>query len=86
MEEHASSWTLTDAKARFSEVVTRALVEGPQTVTRSGHIAVVVVSADQWQRRLRRQDDLPAFLASSPLAGSGLEVQRLQDGPRPVDL
>ena len=38
------SWQLQEAKNRFSEVVSRALTEGPQTVTRRGTEVVVVVS------------------------------------------
>jgi prevent-host-death family protein len=38
------SWKLQDAKARFSEVVDRALRDGPQLVTRHGENAVAVVA------------------------------------------
>jgi antitoxin Phd len=38
------SWKLQDAKARFSEVVDRALHDGPQVVTRHGENAVVIVA------------------------------------------
>ena len=38
------AWKLQDAKARFSEVVDRALRDGPQIVTRHGENAVVIVA------------------------------------------
>ena len=38
------TWKLRDAKARFSELVDRALANGPQLVTRHGENAVVVLS------------------------------------------
>lgn len=38
------SWKLQDAKARFSEVVERALHDGPQIVMRHGENAVVIVA------------------------------------------
>jgi antitoxin Phd len=41
-------WQLQDAKARFSELVDRALSDGPQIVTRHGEETAVVVSAKQW--------------------------------------
>jgi len=84
--QQGQAWTLADAKARFSEVVKRALAEGPQTVTRSGHTAVVVVSAEEWRRKTRRTGSLADFFGDSPLRGSGLEIERPEDGPRPVDL
>lgn len=44
------TWTLFDAKNKFSEVVNRALTEGPQAVTRRGKSAVIVVSTREFQR------------------------------------
>jgi antitoxin Phd len=45
------TWSLAEAKAKFSEVVERARTEGPQHVTRNGKEAVVVVSTTDWARR-----------------------------------
>jgi prevent-host-death family protein len=42
----AGTWKLQDAKARFSEVVRRARVDGPQRVTVHGKDAVVIVAAE----------------------------------------
>ena len=38
------TWAVAEAKARFSEMIDRALADGPQTITRNGQKAVVVVS------------------------------------------
>ncbi len=80
------TWTVAEAKAKFSELVDRARVSGTQTITKDGHTAVVVVSAEEWERKTRRSGDLAEFFAESPLWGSGLEVSRTKDGPREVDL
>ena len=40
------TWTVAEAKAKFSEVIERAQSGGPQTITRNGRTAVVVVAAD----------------------------------------
>ncbi|MGE0047269.1 MAG: type II toxin-antitoxin system prevent-host-death family antitoxin, partial [Hyphomonadaceae bacterium] len=40
-----TDWTVADAKNRFSELVTKALDEGPQTVTRRGKSVVVAPAA-----------------------------------------
>jgi antitoxin Phd len=45
-----SSWPVQDAKARFSELLDTCLRDGPQTVTRRGQVAAVLVPAAQWQR------------------------------------
>jgi prevent-host-death family protein len=44
------TWSLAEAKAKFSEVVEKARTEGPQHVTRNGRDAVVVVSEADWAR------------------------------------
>jgi prevent-host-death family protein len=79
------SWTVAEAKAKFSELVEQARVEGPQTITRNGRRAVVVVAAEEWDRKARRVGTLADFFAASPLRESGLDVERLKDPPRPVD-
>ncbi|MDQ3265695.1 MAG: type II toxin-antitoxin system Phd/YefM family antitoxin [Myxococcota bacterium] len=79
------AWTVAEAKARFSEVIERALKEGPQTITRKGSKAVVVVSTEEWERKTRRADNLAEFFANSPLRDSNLEVERRTDAPRDLD-
>ena len=52
------SWSVQDAKNRFSEVVTAARRQ-PQTVTKHGKPAVVVVDAMEYER-LRKLQHLKA--------------------------
>ena len=80
------NWSVAAAKAKFSEVIDRALSEGPQTITRNGRRAVVVVSADEWERRTQRKGNLAEFFAQSPLRGSGIKTERIKDRPRKVEL
>lgn len=81
-----SAWSVAEAKARFSELVERAQRDGPQTVNRRGRRAVVVVSADEWERKTARRGDLAEFFADSPLRGGDLIVERTDDEGRPVQL
>jgi prevent-host-death family protein len=83
----ANAWTLADAKAHLSEVVESALKKGPQVITtRHGRKAVVVVAAEEWERKAQRQGTLADFFAASPLRESGLDIERPQDGPRDIHL
>ena len=82
----ADTWTVAEAKAKFSEVIDRAETKGPQTVTRHGRTTVVVVAAEEWARKTKRTGSLAEFLAVSPLRRSNLRVHRKQDRPRKVDL
>lgn len=81
-----TTWTVAEAKAKFSEVIDRARGSGPQKITRNGRDAVVVVSIEEWDRKTRRNGNLAEFFASSPLSDSGLEIERAKDLPRDVDL
>jgi prevent-host-death family protein len=80
------TWTVASAKAKLSEVIARAQSEVPQTITHRGRNAVVVVSAREWEQKTKRKRTLADFFAASPLRDSGLIVERLKDGPRPVEL
>lgn len=86
MTKRAGSWAVAAAKARFSEVIDRALSDGPQTITRNGRKAVVVVSAEEWERKTKRAGNLAEFFAASPLRGSGIAIERTDDGPRDLEL
>ena len=80
------TWNLAEAKNRLTEVVNLALTEGPQTITRKGRTAAIVVGAEEWQRKTRRVGNLAEFFANSPLRGSGLQIQRLKKRPRKISL
>jgi prevent-host-death family protein len=81
-----ASWKVADAKARFSELIDKALLEGAQEITRHGKRTAVVVAAEEWDRKARRQESLVEFLDRSPLKGSGQEIERPRDAPRTVEL
>ena len=85
-ELDVQAWTVAQAKAKLSEVIDRARADGPQTITRNGKKAVVVVSAEEWERKKARKGSLVEFFANSPLRGLDLDLERLKDGPREIDL
>lgn len=59
-------WTLAEAKNRFSEVVKRALSEGPQRISRRGDDAVVVVAQDEYDRLTGARPDFKKLLFEGP--------------------
>ena len=81
----AHEWTVASAKAHLSEVIARAK-DTPQTITRNGKASVVIVSVEEWEQKSRRQGSLANFLAQSPLAGAGLELERDVDSGRDISL
>ncbi|MGH1558607.1 type II toxin-antitoxin system Phd/YefM family antitoxin [Caulobacter segnis] len=61
------SWSLAEAKAKFSEVVERARTQGPQHPTKNGKDAAVILSAEEYQRLSRASGvsaDAPSWLDS----------------------
>jgi len=81
------SWSLQDAKNKFSAVVDAALDGEPQLVTRHGKPAVVIVAADTFER-LRGLDraDAPSFartLLAMPQDDG--EFERMNARPREVE-
>jgi len=82
-----ATWGLAQAKAQLSEVVERAMTEGPQEITKSGKDAVVIVSKKDWMERAEQSkpnQNMAEFLLNSPLRGSGLKIERLKWKPRKV--
>ena len=83
-----TEWPLQDAKNKFSAMVNAALTGEPQRVTRRGHPAVVVLSADEYDRlcRLERSHapTLGELLLEIPQDDK--EFQRLSIPSRQLDL
>ena len=77
-------WQIQEAKARFSELVDRALKEGPQTVTRHGRPVAVIMPAAEYARLRAGGGSLKALLARAPLAG--VEIRRSRETVRVVEL
>ncbi len=48
------SWPVQEAKARFSELLEKAVKEGPQIVTKRGVETAVLVPVDQWRQLQQR--------------------------------
>jgi prevent-host-death family protein len=63
----AKKGSVAEAKAKFSKVIDLARSQGSQTLTRNGRTVVVIVAADEWERKNKRRGNLAEFFAASPL-------------------
>ena len=72
-------WRLADAKNRFSELVTKALTDGPQRVRRRNQ-AVIVLSEDDYQRLRGERTNLRDYLLNGP----DLNDVELERDPSPM--
>jgi prevent-host-death family protein len=83
MPPKSTSWSIQDAKDRFSAVV-EAARRRPQTVTKHGKPAVVVVAAEEYER-LRQLERLKAPRFADHLLAipkDDGEFERLTAAPR----
>jgi prevent-host-death family protein len=73
-------WQIQDAKNKLSEVIARALRQGPQLITRHGEKTVVVVAYTEFEKLRKSQGKLSEFFRASPLAG--VDLSRDKSLPR----
>jgi hypothetical protein len=67
-------------------VVEHARARGPQTITKNGRVAAVLVSTHEPDCKAEHKNSLAEFFAASPLAGSGVVFSRLRTPARENDL
>ena len=78
-------WLLADAKNRFSELVNRALAEGPQRVVRRGD-AVIVVAQRDYEQLVGKRPSFKEFLLGKGPSLDELELKRDRSSMRDVAL
>jgi prevent-host-death family protein len=80
------AWQVQDAKQRFSELVRRALDDGPQIVTRHGREVVVVLSAAEYRRLTQPAIPFERFLLDEGPDLTDLDLTRSTDPTREVEV
>jgi prevent-host-death family protein len=79
-------WQLQEAKSRFSELVECAIKQGAQTVTKHGKPAVVVLSAEEYQRNRAPRKSLVTALRQCPEDLTKLVGKRSKEQARRIKL
>ncbi|MCC7117545.1 MAG: type II toxin-antitoxin system Phd/YefM family antitoxin [Anaerolineales bacterium] len=69
-----STWQLQDAKNKLSELIAKAIRQGPQLITKHGEKAVVVISYAEFEKLRKAQTKLSEYFRASPL--TDLELSR----------
>jgi prevent-host-death family protein len=79
-------WQLHEAKARFSELFRRVRSDGPQRVVKQRGEAVVIVSAEEYDRsgELARQPESLLEFFRSAAGGQALDLTRKRDTTRRI--
>jgi antitoxin Phd len=68
-------WELADAKNRFSELVNKILLEGPQTISRRED-RVVVISEEEYNNLTGQKLNFIEFLIEGNLSLDGVHFER----------
>jgi prevent-host-death family protein len=84
IEEHEMNiWPVQNAKARFSELLSACMSDGPQVVTKRGAETAVLINITEWQRlkqvakpSLKELLLAPAARADFPLPARGRGKRR----------
>ncbi len=79
-------WQLQEAKARLSEVIKKAVKEGPQKITVRGEPTAVVISTEEYERLKHPKGSFVEFMRSSPLYGLELDLRREQTLTREAEV
>jgi antitoxin Phd len=78
-------WKLAEAKNKFSELINRALSEGPQRVQRRSE-AVFVVSEKDYSKLTGEQPSFKAYLTQAGPSMEGLDLTRDSSPTRKIEL
>ena len=79
-------WQLQEAKAKFSEVVKLANLEGPQEITMRGQPTAILISLNDYKKIKEKKPSLVSLMRSSPLMGVYLDLHRDQSPARDIKL
>ena len=80
-------WSLQDAKNKFSALVEAARRDGPQTVTKRGEPAVVILAAEEYGRlRGLEARQRPSFVEHLLAIPKGPPFKRLKVKPRDISI
>lgn len=71
-----TTWQIQEAKNKLSELINRALAEGPQVITRHGVKVAVVMPISSYKKLTTRSQRLGDFFINSPLRKSGIVIER----------
>ena len=78
-------WRLAEAKNRLSEVINKALSEGPQKITRRDD-TVIILSKKDYEKLTRKQSGFKDFLLNQTPKIDDLDLNRDKTQMRDINL
>jgi hypothetical protein len=77
-------WKLAEAKNKFSEVINKALLEGPQKVVRRDQ-SFIIIEEKQYEKLTGKKSSFKDYILNSPSL-DGLDLSRDRTPMRDADL
>ncbi|MFQ5451724.1 MAG: type II toxin-antitoxin system Phd/YefM family antitoxin [Nitrospinaceae bacterium] len=77
-------WKLAEAKNKFSEVINKALLEGPQKVVRRDQ-SFIIIEENQYKKLTGKKSSFKDYILNAPSL-DGLDLSRDQSPVRNTDL
>lgn len=77
-------WKLAEAKNKFSEVINKVLLEGPQRVVRRDQ-SFIILEENEYRKLTGERQSFTAFLMAGPSL-EGVDLKRDQSAMRDVEL
>lgn len=77
-------WKLAEAKNKFSEVINKALLEGPQKVVRRDQ-SFIIIEEKQYKKLTGKKGSFKDYILNAPSL-DGLDLSRDQSPMRDADL
>lgn len=88
-ESHGHSkniWQIQEAKAKFSQLVEDANLKGYQIITKQGEPVAIMLSIKEFDKITQPKTSFLNFFKKAPCQEIELDIKRLKDLPREVDL
>ncbi|MFY9590200.1 type II toxin-antitoxin system Phd/YefM family antitoxin [Rickettsia endosymbiont of Halotydeus destructor] len=79
-------WQMQEAKAKLSEVIQKAVNEGPQGISVRGKTTAIILSTKQYIALTSPKSSLVEFLKNSPLFGEEFVFERDKSPCRKIEL
>lgn len=79
-------WQVQEAKAKLSELIKRAVKDGPQEISVRGKSTAIMISKQQYIDLTSPKTSFVKFVQDSPLKGVELEIDRDKSLCREVEL
>ncbi len=80
------TWSIQNAKARFSELVQKTQDDGAQLITKNGHPIAIIMSVKEYDHMKKPKQSLIDFFKEAPFPEIDLPIERSKDEPRNFEL